>query len=125
MNKLFESQRMQIKQRGELTEQIPQTQWEEKIFPISPTSTPSSLFPVGWAGGPPTLPCARGGPRVVKPQCRGWEKILVGRLGAEQLAPSRAAVGRESFCCVRQGMGREWLWDWDLPAFLGRGHGPG
>lgn len=31
----------------------------------------------------------------------------------------------KSFCCVWQGRGREWLWDWDLPAFLGWGIGKG
>lgn len=31
----------------------------------------------------------------------------------------------KSFCCVWQGRGREWLWDWDLPAFLGRALGQG
>lgn len=112
---------MQIKQRGELTEQIPQTQWEEKISPISPTSTPSSLFPLGWAGGPPTLPCARGGPRVVKPQSRGWEKILVGRLGAEQLAPSRAAVGRAELLLCAARLGQRMALGLGPPSISGKG----
>ena len=57
MNKLLEDQRMQITQWGELTKQMLQIQWKEKIYPISPNSISSFLFPqeewnrVHWPAG--------------------------------------------------------------------------
>ena len=40
------------------------------------------------------------GPSTVEPQSRGQQKILVGRLEAEQLAPSMAVEEGGSYCCV-------------------------
>ena len=47
---------------------------------------------------------------------QGWERSS-GR-------QARLGGGEELLLCVA-GEGREWLWDWDLPAFLGWGIGKG
>lgn len=78
--------------------------------------TPEGLAPL-WDGQEvPTLPPGiserRGGQG-------DWEEILWG-LGAEPLSPSRAG-GKSCGWVVGVMGGREWLWDWGLLAFPGRG----